>query len=144
MYAEEFKDISTVYTETLPRAISIGLNGALMLQGMSISEVVVSQTRKAQIGDKFAALHAQKGTIGKIVASEDLPFTQDGIIPDALINPLAFPESDDYRYVRGVARRENSVPFARSLVDLSAKEFFLTRGTPFDPLVLSQVERELS
>ncbi len=140
--SEEFKDISTVYNETFSGHVhraEQGVNGS----GYEYIRVIVSQTRKAQIGDKFAALHAQKGTIGKIVASEDLPFTQDGIIPDALINPLAFPSRMTIAmFVESLVGK--TVSLSPEFGDLSAKEFFLTRGTPFDTLVLRQVEQELA
>ena len=141
VYSDEFKDISTVYTETFPGSIHRAERG-VNASGYEYIRVVVAQTRKAEIGDKFAALHAQKGTIGKIVASEDLPFTQDGIIPDALINPLAFPSRMTIAmFVESLVGK--AVSMAPEFGDLSAKEFFLTRGTPFDSLVLSQVEQEL-
>ncbi len=38
-----------------------------------------------------SARHGQKGTCGILADPRDMPFTQDGIIPDLLVNSLAFP-----------------------------------------------------
>ncbi len=58
---------------------------------MKMVKVYVAVKRKLQPGDKMAGRHGNKGVISKIVPIEDMPYLDDGVQVDIVLNPLGVP-----------------------------------------------------
>ena len=86
-----YHSTSAVYKGNEPAIVDdVAISGKIVKVRLRIS-------RSAQVGDKFTSRYAQKGTVGRVVHEEDLPFVvggppgMEGMRPDLVMNPQAFP-----------------------------------------------------
>jgi DNA-directed RNA polymerase II subunit RPB2 len=85
---EEYKDASTsVKDGGYVDKVVVTTNN----DGHKLTKVRTISIRVPEIGDKFASKSAQKGTISTKYRHEDMPYTENGIVPDIIMNPHAIP-----------------------------------------------------
>lgn len=86
----EWRDSPTVYRSPLDGYIDKVLITDSD-QDQTLVKILMRQTRVPELGDKFSSRHGQKGVCGLIVPQIDMPFNDQGINPDIIMNPHGFP-----------------------------------------------------
>ena len=99
-FTEEYREIdaSGPYMRDTSVSVRPSENGivdsalvSMNVEGGRMFKIKVRDMRVPEIGDKFASRHGQKGVVGILANPEDLPYTENGVVPDVIINPHAFP-----------------------------------------------------
>ncbi|MGW8300632.1 MAG: DNA-directed RNA polymerase subunit beta [Desulfobacterales bacterium] len=54
-------------------------------------KIYVAMKRKLSVGDKMAGRHGNKGVVSRILPVEDLPYFENGLPVDMVLNPLGVP-----------------------------------------------------
>ncbi|KAJ3677345.1 hypothetical protein LUZ60_003069 [Juncus effusus] len=87
-------------------------------EGKNFAVVTLRQVRSPCLGDKFSSMHGQKGVVGFLESQENFAFTREGIVPDIVINPHAFPTRQtpgqllEAALGKGICLKEESTRYA--------------------------------
>ncbi|WOC35485.1 DNA-directed RNA polymerase 132 kDa polypeptide [Equine parapoxvirus] len=74
--AERYSDI---YSSRVER-VQVDLTDKVKVRALTVRE------RRAILGDKFTTRTSQKGTVARVVDESELPYDEDGVTPDVIIN----------------------------------------------------------
>lgn len=89
---EEYEDISEIVDKTVYGKIDKVYVSRNHITGMRKLKLRIRKLKIPELGDKAASSHGQKGVCGLVVPAISLPYTKDGVKPDIIINPHAFPK----------------------------------------------------
>jgi DNA-directed RNA polymerase beta subunit len=99
-YAKCKDEKGNEYYKDMTTKVKIGNEGSIIDKvytcqtnedGDRMVKVRTCYHRPPVMGDKFASRNGQKGTFGIVLKKEDLPYTEDGIVPDIILDPAGYP-----------------------------------------------------
>lgn len=87
----KYSDKSKIYNSDEPGIVSqiiVSRNE----EGKQFAKIKLMIIRNCSVGDKFSMRSGQKGVAGLVMDENDMPFTEDGMVPDIIFNPLSLPK----------------------------------------------------
>ncbi len=93
---EEYKAYSDQLEQEAKKQIarekeSLKVGDELPVTVNRVVKIFIASKRKAQVGDKLAGRHGNKGVVAKILPPEDMPYMPDGTPIDVVLSPLGVP-----------------------------------------------------
>ena len=86
-----YKDNSVSFKSNVDGVIDRVHTGIYNNDGYEMYNVRIRMEREPVVGDKFTNRHGQKGTLGILLPQKDMPFTEEGMVPDLIMNPHSIP-----------------------------------------------------
>merc|ERR1719265_926094 len=94
IFSESFYNTVPLFLEKNHQYEKYAVEKVLLTTSQSeniLIKILIRRKRSPVLGDKLSSRHGQKGTLGKIISQENLPFSERGIYADLIMNPHGFP-----------------------------------------------------
>jgi len=85
-----YSDRSVVYTSSEPARIT-DVREAVDEKSNTIYKISMRKSRNIVPGDKISSTSGNKSIVATMMEEQDMPITEDGIVPDVILNPHAVP-----------------------------------------------------
>lgn len=95
---QEILSIKTVTAEGIAkystRVLGVGESGFVLSyqeyqrNNATVVKIDLGDILPLGVGDKLEGLHGNKGVVGRIMPAHEMMFTEDGEVPDVIVNPL--------------------------------------------------------
>ncbi len=89
---DSYKKLENILNKKLDQYINKIIKFNELTPGiLKIVKVYIAIRRQLQVGDKMSGRHGNKGVVSKICPIEDMPYDENGIPIDVILNPLSIP-----------------------------------------------------
>lgn len=128
----QYKDSSKTYGQYMPAVVDKVYSGIVDTDNYQQMKIKTRSERRLMLGDKVTTRQAQKSTVGLVMAETDMPYTEDGIVPDIIFNPASILGRMTMGYVLEILLGKASCA-SRTEID----------GTPFSEIDPEKAEKIL-